>query len=50
MDEAMDGNTSFIMQSIINNILTEANIVPDCSNERAGQLCYLPNRGDFYAT
>jgi hypothetical protein len=50
MDEAMDGKTSFVMQSIINSILTEANIVPDRANERAGQLCYLPNRGDFYAT
>ena len=48
MDEAIDGKTFIIMQNIFNSILTEANIVPDCANERAGQLCYLPNRGDFY--
>ena len=50
LDEAIDGKTFIIMQSIFNSILAEANIVPDRANERAGQLCYLPNRGDFYAT
>jgi hypothetical protein len=50
LDETIDGKTFIIMQRICNRILAEANIVPDCSNERAGQLCYLPNRGDFYAT
>ena len=36
------------LQIILNNRLEAAGIIPDRATERAGQLCYLPNRGEYY--
>ena len=36
------------MQEVLNAHLDACGIPPDRANERAGQLCYLPNRGAFY--
>lgn len=36
------------ISSIINDRLEAAGIKPDRANERVNQLCYLPNKGDFY--
>ena len=37
------------LQKILNDKLQKAGITPDRVTERTGQLCYLPNRGEFYA-
>jgi putative DNA primase/helicase len=34
--------------AIINDKFEQAGIVPDRASERVNQICYLPNRGDFY--
>ncbi|WFM72292.1 helicase RepA family protein [Halomonas sp. CKK8] len=36
-------------QRILNDRLAVLGITPDRASERASQLCYLPNRGEFYA-
>ena len=41
--------TDFITcQTILNDKLEAAGIIPDRATERPGQVCYLPNRGKFY--
>lgn len=37
-------------QSILNEKLNASGFTPDPANLRAAQLCYLPNRGEFYAS
>jgi hypothetical protein len=37
-------------QQILNDKLESVGIKPDRKNERAGQIFYLPNRGEFYET
>ncbi|GJL73288.1 MAG: hypothetical protein NMNS01_24870 [Nitrosomonas sp.] len=37
-----------LCQSVLNDLLESEGITPDRANERAAQLCYLPNRGEFY--
>jgi archaellum biogenesis ATPase FlaH len=37
-----------LVQKITNNRLEKAGIIPDRKTEAAGQICYLPNRGEFY--
>lgn len=37
-----------ICQQILNNTMAQHGLTPDRSSERAGQLCYLPNKGEFY--
>ncbi|MDW7745150.1 helicase RepA family protein [Halomonas sp.] len=36
-------------QRILNDRLEALGITPDRATERANQVCYLPNRGEFYA-
>ena len=44
----VDGSTFIILQKILNDKLTAAGIIPDRATERAGQVCYLPNQGEYY--
>ena len=37
-----------MIQEILNDRLEKAGLPPDRASERPGQLCYLPNRGEFY--
>jgi hypothetical protein len=37
-----------LSQEVINDRLEEKSITPDRANERAAQLCYLPNKGEYY--
>ena len=37
-----------MIQKIINDRLQAAGLPPDRASERQGQLCYLPNKGQFY--
>lgn len=42
------GGDYLMCQEVLNDKLAERGLTPDRATERAGQLCYLPNRGDFY--
>ncbi|MEI7679005.1 MAG: YfjI family protein [Betaproteobacteria bacterium] len=42
------GGDFLLCQEVLNDKLAERGLTPDRATERAGQLCYLPNRGDFY--
>ena len=45
----VDGGTFIIMQRLLNECLSDfIGVMPDTATERAGQLCYLPNKGHFY--
>ena len=46
--DPVPGEMFVILQTILNNRLEAAGIIPDRATERAGQLCYLPNRGEYY--
>jgi hypothetical protein len=46
---AVSGDEWKTRQKILNDKLQAASITPDRASERPGQLCYLPNRGKFYA-
>src|SRR5690554_2959085 len=45
----VDGAEWLILQKILNDKLEKEGITPDRATERTGQLCYLPNSGEFYA-
>lgn len=44
----VDGETFELLQEVLNNKLGAAGLKPDRVTERANQLCYLPNKGEFY--
>ncbi len=44
----VSGEMFVTLQIILNNRLESAGLTPDRATERAGQICYLPNRGDYY--
>ena len=48
--EPVSGADWVLCQQVLNDKLKENDITPDPTNEGAGQLCYLPNRGEFYAS
>lgn len=48
--EPCPGEDYVLLQEAINDRLAESGLEPDRVTERAGQLCYLPNRGEFYET
>ncbi len=48
LSKEVDGVTYCYLAKILNNKLAEAGLTPDRVTERAGQICYLPNRGDYY--
>jgi hypothetical protein len=37
-----------LAQEILNDKLEALGVVPDRANERSAQVCYLPNKGEFY--
>ena len=39
-----------LAQAILNDQLAALGVTPDRANERAAQLCYLPNKGAFYSS
>lgn len=45
----VSGAEFILLQKIFNDKLQAAGITPDRATERAGQVCYLPNRGEFYS-
>jgi len=42
------GSDYAMIQKILNDRLQVAGLPPDRASERPGQVCYLPNRGEFY--
>ncbi|SDO19922.1 AAA domain-containing protein [Halomonas shengliensis] len=46
---ACPGHRLEACQRILNDRLEALGITPDRATERANQVCYLPNRGEFYA-
>lgn len=48
LSEPVNGETWVMLQKILNDKLEAIGIEPDRATERPGQLCYLPNRGEFY--
>jgi archaellum biogenesis ATPase FlaH len=46
----INGSDWGLSQQILNDKLREHGITPDIKNEGAAQLCYLPNRGEYYDT
>ena len=45
---SVSGQVFVFMQEVLNERSHACGIPPERSNERAGQLCYLPNRGAYY--
>ena len=45
----VQGRGYSMMACILNNRIEKAGLPPDRVSERPGQLCYLPNRGKYYA-
>jgi hypothetical protein len=50
LKKPLSGSDWISCQEILNDKLQENNISPDRASERAAQLCYLPNRGEFYGS
>jgi hypothetical protein len=46
--EGIPGRDYPMIAKILNDRMKKAGLLPDRVTERAGQLCYLPNRGEFY--
>jgi putative DNA primase/helicase len=44
----ISGQTYILAQEVLNDIFERNGFPPDRTSQRAGQVCYLPNRGEFY--
>lgn len=49
LTEAVGGSAFVRLQKILNNKLEKAGITPDRVTERVGQVCYLPNKGEYWS-
>lgn len=48
LESSVSGDRFVILQKVLNDKLELNGIKPDRATERAGQVCYLPNAGEFY--
>jgi len=48
LNKPLSGADWVLYQQILNDKLQDNGISPDRTSERAAQLCYLPNRGEYY--
>lgn len=48
LNKPLSGADWVLYQQILNDKLQDNDITPDRASERPAQLCYLPNRGEFY--
>jgi hypothetical protein len=48
LNEGIPGCDYPMIAKILNDRMEKAGLPPDRATERAGQLCYLPNLGEFY--
>jgi len=49
LTEAVSGSAFVRLQKVLNDKLETVGIIPDRVTERAGQVCYLPNKGEFWS-
>lgn len=50
LSKPLSGGDWLICQQILNDGLESSGIIPDRKSEGCAQLCYLPNRGEYYDT
>ena len=50
LSEPLSGADWMLAQQTLNDKLEALGIKPDRASERPAQLCYLPNRGEFYGS
>ncbi|MFD1009081.1 hypothetical protein [Oceanisphaera ostreae] len=50
LSKPVDGHTFELLQEVLNNHIEAQGIKPDRVNETCTQVCYLPNKGEFYTT
>jgi len=50
LSKPLSGSDWMLAQEVFNDQLMVAGITPDRASERPAQLCYLPNRGQHYAS
>jgi len=48
LPDPVKGEDYEIIATIINDQLNEVGLTPDRASERPGQVCYLPNKGEYY--
>lgn len=48
LNKPLSGSDWVICQEILNDKLESNGIIPDRKSQGAAQLCYLPNRGEYY--
>ncbi|PXX14775.1 uncharacterized protein DUF3987 [Nitrosomonas ureae] len=48
LNKPLSGSDWVFCQQILNDKLESNGIIPDRASERPAQLCYLPNRGEYY--
>lgn len=48
LDKSISGKKFIACQTMLNKIFIANGITPDMRNQCAGQVCYLPNRGEYY--
>ena len=48
LKDPVPGEMGVMLQTILNNRMEAAGIISDRAMEGGAQLCYLPNRGEFY--
>lgn len=48
LSKPLSGTDWVLAQECLNDVLEAAGLIPDRASERAAQLCYIPNRGEFY--
>lgn len=48
LTEPVTGSDFVRLQKVLNDKLENAGVMPDRVTERAGQVCYLPNKGRFW--
>ena len=46
--EPIDGQKFIHLQKIFNDKLDAGGFIPDRASERSGQVCFLPNKGEYY--
>jgi hypothetical protein len=49
LTQPLAGDDYLLAQECLNDWLVSHKITPDRASERTAQVCYLPNRGEFYA-
>lgn len=49
LENPVSGQDFEVLQKILNDKLETIGVIPDRKTETANQICYLPNKGEFYS-